>query len=162
MVDAQNQGVPAKSPITQLAARVPLDLMVGERDAASFGLVDDGPASVKAIVKRFRSNKVETFPSALHGYKLLHFEPNMPASVIQFLEGTIKAKNDEWEGRYSLQPRHLLRHQDDQEPGPGRPRRREESRELSLATDGTRTNTDKSILNPCLSVFHPWLNPFRS
>jgi len=104
MVDAQSQGISAKPPITALAARVPLDIMAGERDAASAGLVDDGPASVKAIVKRFRSNKVETFPSALHGYKLLQFEPTMTSAVFQFLESTIKTRADEWEGRYLFNP----------------------------------------------------------
>ncbi len=104
MVDAQSQGLLAKPPITAVAARVPLDLLAGERDVASFGLVDDGPASVKAIVKRYRSNRVETFPSALHGYKLLQFEPNMPGTITKFLEGTIKVKHEEWEGRYLLTP----------------------------------------------------------
>ena len=104
MVDAQAQGLLAKPTITALAARVPLDLLVGERDAASFGLVDDGPASIKAIVKRYRSNRVETFPSALHGYKLLQFEPNLTGSIHKFLEGTIKAKADEYEGRYLFTP----------------------------------------------------------
>ena len=104
MVDAQNQGVPAKPAITTLAARVPIDLLVGERDAASAALIDDGPGSVKALVKRFRSNKVETFPSALHGYKLLQFEPTLTSSIFQFLEGTIKARADEWEGRYLFNP----------------------------------------------------------
>lgn len=104
MVEAQSQGVFAKPAITQVAARIPLDIMVGERDAASFGLVDDGPGSVKAIVRRGRLNKVETFPSALHGYKLLQFEPNLTAAIFGFLDGTIKAKADEWEGRYLLTP----------------------------------------------------------
>jgi pimeloyl-ACP methyl ester carboxylesterase len=104
MVDAQSQGLVIKPPITTLAARVPLDLLVGERDTASAALIDDGPASVKATVKRYRSNKVETFPSALHGYKLLHFEPNMTSAIFQFLETTIKSKNDDWEGRYLFNP----------------------------------------------------------
>ncbi len=104
MVDAQSQGLVAKPPITALAARVPLDLMVGERDAASIGLADDGAASVKAIVKRYQANRVETFPSALHGYKLLQFEPNLTGSIVKFLEGTIKTKAEEWEGRYLLSP----------------------------------------------------------
>ena len=104
MVDAQSQGVLAKPAITALAARVPLDLLVGERDAASAALVDDGPASVKAVVRRHRFNKVETFPSSLHGYKLLQFEPNLTASITTFLEGSIRAKTDEWEGRYLMNP----------------------------------------------------------
>jgi pimeloyl-ACP methyl ester carboxylesterase len=104
MVEAQSQNVPARPAITALAARVPIDLLVGERDAASAALIDDGPASVKAVVKRHRFNKVETFPSALHGYKLLQFEPNLTASITSFLEGSIKSKGDEWEGRYLLTP----------------------------------------------------------
>ena len=104
MVDVQSQGIFAKPPITALAARVPLDLLVGEKDIASLGLVDDGPGSIKAIVKRYRSNRVETFPSALHGYKLLQFEPNLTGSIFKFLEGTIKVKSDEWDGRYLLTP----------------------------------------------------------
>lgn len=105
MVDAQAQNLPIKGPINALAARVPLDLVVGERDAASAALIDDGPASVKAVVRRYqRTNKVETFPSALHGYKLLQFEPNMTSAVYRFLETSIKVKVDEWDGRYLLTP----------------------------------------------------------
>jgi pimeloyl-ACP methyl ester carboxylesterase len=104
MVEAQDQGLPAKRAISALAARVKIDLLAGERDAASAGLVDDGPASVKAIVKRYPANKVETFPSALHGYKLLQFEPGMTTSVFQFLEATIKSRADEWDGRYLMNP----------------------------------------------------------
>jgi len=104
MVDAQAQGLPLKAPITSLAARVPIDILAGERDAASFGLIDDGPASVKTIVRRFRTNLVESFPSALHGYKLLRLEPNLTGSITRFLDGSVKAKADEWEGRYLLTP----------------------------------------------------------
>ena len=100
MIDAQNQGVRAGPALTSLAPRVPMDLLVGERDAASFELVD----SIKTIVRRYRSNQVETFPSALHGQNLLRREPNLTTSIIKFLETTIKAKADEWEGRYLLTP----------------------------------------------------------
>ncbi len=100
MVDAQSQGVKAGPALAALAARVPIDLLYGERDAASIELV----ASVKAILKRYRSNQVEPFPSALHGYRLLRLEPNLTAAITKFLDGTIKAKADEWEGRYLLNP----------------------------------------------------------
>ncbi|WP_435018085.1 alpha/beta hydrolase [Tundrisphaera sp. TA3] len=100
MVDAQAQGLPAASPISRMAARVPMDILYGERDAASAGMV----ASVANVVKRVRANKVESFPSALHGYKLLRLEPGLPAAIAKFLEGTVKGKNDEWEGRYLLTP----------------------------------------------------------
>jgi len=100
MDDAQSQGLRAKPNLTTLAARVPLDLIVGERDTLSFELVD----AIKPIVKRGRLNQVETFPSALHGYQLLRLEPNLTGSITKFLEATIKAKADEWEGRYLLDP----------------------------------------------------------
>ena len=104
MVDAQAQGLPLKAPITAIAARVPLDLMAGERDPLSSGLIDDGPASVKPIVKRQRTNQVEPFPSALHGYKLLRLEPNLTGALARFLDNAVKAKRDDWEGRYLLTP----------------------------------------------------------
>jgi len=104
MVDAQAQGLPLKPSITTLAARVPIELLAGERDPASSGLLDDGPASVKPIVKRYRTNQVETFPSALHGHKLLRLEPNLTGSITRFLEGSVKNKPEEWEGRYLLTP----------------------------------------------------------
>ena len=100
MGDAASQGLRAASPITTLAARVPIDLLVGERDAPSFELVD----AVRPIVKRYRANQVETFPSALHAYQLLRLEPGLVGSVVKFLDGTVKAKVDEWEGRYLLDP----------------------------------------------------------
>ncbi len=106
MADAQSQGLNAKPPITALAARVPIDLLVGERDAASSELVDDTrpDRSVRPILKRHPTNKVETFPSALHGYQMLRLEPNLTASVLRFLETTVKAKADEWDGRYLFNP----------------------------------------------------------
>ena len=100
MGDAASQGLRAAPTLTTLAARVPLCLMVGERDTASFELVD----SIKPIVKRYRLNQVETFPAALHAYQLLRLEPNLTGSIMKFLDTTIKIKTDEWEGRYLLDP----------------------------------------------------------
>ena len=100
MGDAESQGLRAAGPLTTLAARIPIDLMVGERDAGSLELVK----AVEPILKRYRANQVETFPSALHAYQLLRLEPNLTGSITKFLETTIKAKGDEWEGRYLLNP----------------------------------------------------------
>ena len=100
MVAEQSQGLPAATPISQMAARVPMALFYGERDAASAGMV----ASVANVVKRVRNNKVESFPTALHGYKMLRLEPGITTSISKFLESTIKGKNDEWDGRYLLTP----------------------------------------------------------
>ncbi len=104
MIDAQSQGLNLRPAVSAIAARIPLDLIVGEKDTASAPLIDDGAASIKTIVKRYRSNKVETFPSALHGYKLLQFEPNLIPSIVKFLESSSKVKADPWEGRYLLTP----------------------------------------------------------
>ena len=100
MGDAASQGLRAGGPLNSLAARIPIDLMVGERDAGSLELVK----SVEPILKRYRANQVETFPSALHAYQLLRLEPKLTGSITKFLETTIKPKVDEWEGRYLLNP----------------------------------------------------------
>ena len=107
-IAAPSPGLEARRSLTALAARVPIDFLVGERDAASFGLVDDAQQpperSIRPILKRYRTNQVETFPSALHGYQLFRLEPNLTGTIVRFLEGTIKAKADEWEGRYLFTP----------------------------------------------------------
>src|SRR4029079_4238387 len=89
-----------ESVLTTLAPRVPLLLMVGERDTNSH-------ASVKAVrpfVERTKTNKIELFPSSLHGYKLLWLDPKAATVVTRFLESTLKSKADEWEPRYNLNP----------------------------------------------------------
>ena len=100
MGDAASQGLRAAGPLTTLAARIPIDLMVGERDAPSFELVN----LIQPILKRYPTNLVETFPSALHAYQLLRLEPNLTASITRFLDKKVKEKADEWEGRYLLDP----------------------------------------------------------
>ena len=100
MIDAQSQGLRAQQPITTLAPRIPLCLLVGERDAASADLVK----AAKAAVTRVRSNKVELFPSSLHGFKLLRLEPNVTTTITRFFDETIKAKAEEWEPRYNMDP----------------------------------------------------------
>jgi pimeloyl-ACP methyl ester carboxylesterase len=104
MIDAQSQGIPFKPTVTAIAQRIKLDLLVGEKDTASAPLIDDSPASVKPIVARVRGNLIETFPSALHGYKLLQFEPNLTGSIIRFLDATSKVNAQVWDGRYLLTP----------------------------------------------------------
>ena len=68
--------------VASLASRVPLLLVVGERDNPS----KDAVQSVRQLVERSRLNKVEIFPSSLHGYKLLRLEPKVTASLFHFLE----------------------------------------------------------------------------
>jgi len=100
MVDAQSQGLRAQQPIVALAPRIPLCLLAGERDTSSAELVK----AAKAAVVRVRSNKVELFPSSLHGFKLLRLEPNVTATILRFFDDTIRAKAEEWEPRYNMEP----------------------------------------------------------
>jgi pimeloyl-ACP methyl ester carboxylesterase len=100
MIDSKSQGLRLQPPILALAPRVPLCVLVGERDTASVDIVK----SIKAAVTRVAKNKVEMFPSSLHGFKLLRLEPNVTSTIARFFEETIKAKPGEWEPRYNLDP----------------------------------------------------------
>jgi hypothetical protein len=87
--------------VTTLAPRVPLLLIAGERDNPS----KDTVQSVRQVVQRARLNKIELFPSALHGYKLLRLEPKVVTSaLIHFLDTTLKNRPVEWEPQYNLTP----------------------------------------------------------
>jgi hypothetical protein len=97
---ADGSGLTLSQAVFALAPRIPLMLMVGERDAASA----EPARAVRHIVERVRQNRVEVFDSSLHGYKLLRLEPRAPAVIARFFEGTIKFKNTEWEPRYNLTP----------------------------------------------------------
>ena len=74
--------------------------MAGERDPASAEVVK----SARAAIQRIRANKVELFPSSLHGFKLLRLEPNVGTTILRFLDDSLKAKAEEWEPRYNLAP----------------------------------------------------------
>jgi hypothetical protein len=86
--------------VASLAPRVPLLLMAGDRDNPS----KDALQSVQQVVQRARLNKVELFPSSLHGYKFLRLEPKITATVFQFLETALKNRPVEWEPQYNLTP----------------------------------------------------------
>jgi hypothetical protein len=86
--------------LASLAPRVPLALLAGSKDNASKDTVE----SVRRIVERARLNKVELFPSSLHGYKLLRLEPKVTTSIVRFLDSTIKLRPTDWEPRYNLIP----------------------------------------------------------
>ena len=86
--------------VTSMTPRVPLLLLAGERDNAS----KDAVQSVAQIVQRARLNKVELFPSSLHGYKLLRLEPKVTTVILHFLETTLKNRPVEWEPQYNLTP----------------------------------------------------------
>ena len=86
--------------VTALAPRVPLLLIAGERDNPS----KDAVQSVRQAVQRARLNKVELYPSSLHGYKLLRLEPKVTSALFHFLETTLKNRPVEWEPQYNLTP----------------------------------------------------------
>ncbi len=86
--------------VASLAPRVPLLLLAGERDTPS----KDAVQSAQQVVQRTRLNKVELFPSSLHGYKFLRLEPKITSALFQFLDTSLKNRPIEWEPQYNLTP----------------------------------------------------------
>ena len=93
-------GYVLRAVVASLAPRVPLLLLAGERDNPS----KDAVQSVQQVVQRTRLNKVELFPSSLHGYKLLRLEPKVTSAIFRFLETSLKNRPVEWEPQYNLTP----------------------------------------------------------
>jgi hypothetical protein len=83
-----------------LATRIPMLLLAGERDNAS----KDAVQTVRPMVERGRLNKIELYPSPLHGYKLLRLEPKVTSSLFHFLDTTLKNRAVSWEPQYNLLP----------------------------------------------------------
>jgi hypothetical protein len=99
------EGFLLRNVMSALAPRIPLLVMVGERDPVSA----DPVKMVRPVVERpaagLKLNRVELFDTSLHGYKLLWLEPKVPATIAKFFEGTIKLKATAvWEPRYNLTP----------------------------------------------------------
>jgi pimeloyl-ACP methyl ester carboxylesterase len=97
---ARSAGINFTTLMNALAPRIPLLLMAGERDAPSH----DAIKKVRGNVEKVRLNRIELFPSSLHGYKLLNLEPRAASVIIRFLEGHTKLKSTEWEPRFNLTP----------------------------------------------------------
>ncbi|MDR3639553.1 MAG: alpha/beta hydrolase [Isosphaeraceae bacterium] len=97
---ADGEGFLLREVASQLAQRFPMLVMAGQRDASSAEPV----LAIKPLIERDRKNKVELFPSSLHGYKLLRLEPKATSILARFLEGTVKYKALEWTPRYNLTP----------------------------------------------------------
>ena len=83
-----------------LATRIPMLLVAGERDNAS----KDAVQAVRPLVERGRLNKIELYPSPLHGYKLLRLEPKVTSTLFHFLDTTLKNRAVAWEPQYNLLP----------------------------------------------------------
>lgn len=86
--------------LDSLGSRFPILLMAGEKDKAS----SEAARAAAAPLARSRLNKIERFPSALHGYTLLRLEPKVTGDIIRFLETTLKSRAVEYEPRYNLNP----------------------------------------------------------
>ncbi len=72
--------------LPSIAPRIPTFLIAGENDHAS----KDAVQASRALVERHRLNKVELYPSALHGYKLLRLEPKVTSTLFHFLDTTLE------------------------------------------------------------------------
>jgi len=83
-----------------LVPRIPLELLAGSKD----NTCKDAVESVRRLIERARLNKVELFPSSLHGYKLMRLEPKLTSAIMRFLEPTLKLRPIDWEPRYNLTP----------------------------------------------------------
>jgi hypothetical protein len=97
---AEGEGFRLSQVMAQLANRVPIQIIVGERDMISA----DPVRAVLPVVKRAPQNKIDFKDSPLHGYKLMKLEPLVTSDLARFFEGTIKYKASEWEPRYNLTP----------------------------------------------------------
>ena len=86
--------------LPMLPPAVSVALLAGTKDNASKNAVE----SVRRIAERARLNKVEFFPTPLHGYKLLRLEPKVSDTITRFLEPAVKLRPLEWEPRYNLLP----------------------------------------------------------
>jgi hypothetical protein len=86
--------------LPSLAPRVPILLLAGERDNAS----KDALKAVRPFVERARLNKVELYPSSLHGYRLLRLEPKVTTTLFHFLDTALRARPVDWEPQYNLIP----------------------------------------------------------
>jgi hypothetical protein len=96
----QGAGYVLSHVLASLAPRIPVALFAGSKDNAS----KDAVESVRRLVERGQLNKVELFPSSLHGYKLVRLEPKVTSTITRFLEATVKLRPTEWEPRYNLTP----------------------------------------------------------
>lgn len=86
--------------LPSLASRTPLALLAGSKDNTA----KDAVESVRRLLERARANKIELFPSSLHGYLLMRLEPKVTTAITRFLEPTTKLRPIDWEPRYNLTP----------------------------------------------------------
>ena len=102
-----------------LATRIPMLLVAGERDIAS----KDAVQAVRPLVERGRLNKIELYPSPLHGYKLLRLEPKVTSTLFQFLDTTLKTAPSPGSPSTTSSPSPSPRSRPSATPGPAMPSR---------------------------------------
>ena len=96
----EGSGYVLRHVIASIAPRIPLLLVAGENDHAS----KDAVQASRAIVERARLNKVELYPSSLHGFKLLRLEPKVTSTIFHFLDTSLRGRAVDWEPQYNLLP----------------------------------------------------------
>jgi pimeloyl-ACP methyl ester carboxylesterase len=96
----EGSGYVLRHVLASLAPRVPILLQAGERDHAS----KDALQTVRPLVERSRLNKVELYPSTLHGYQLMRLEPKVTSTLFQFLDTALRTRAVDWEPQYNLIP----------------------------------------------------------
>ena len=96
----EGNGYVLRHVLPTISPRIPTFLMAGENDHAS----RDAVQASRALVERHRLNKVELYPSALHGYKLLRLEPKVTSSLFHFLDTSLRGRAVDWEPQYNLLP----------------------------------------------------------
>ena len=96
----EGSGFVLRHVMASIAPRIPSFLIAGENDHASKDAVERS----RALIERHRLNKIELYPSALHGYKLLRLEPKVTSSLFRFLEISLRGRAVDWEPEYNLLP----------------------------------------------------------
>ncbi len=86
--------------LASLAARIPLFLAAGERDAPSAQVVRD----TRNLLARIPQSKTEIFPTSLQAYKLMRLWPKVASATTKFFDSTTKFRGVDWEPRYNLSP----------------------------------------------------------
>lgn len=97
---AEDRGLRLAPAVATLAPRFPLLVMAGQRDAPSAEAVK----AVQPTVERQREGRVALIEARQHGANLLRFAPDATAPLLRFLDNALRARTDEWEPRYNLDP----------------------------------------------------------
>lgn len=96
----ESRGIRLAPAIASLSPRIPILLLAGEGDTPSANLIKES----QEVVERQRLGKTALVEGRQHGSNLLRFTPGATKPLLAFLESTLKARNDEWEPRFNLDP----------------------------------------------------------